>query len=67
MICVSINLGTGKSYGVFELIRFYEEVSGVKIPYEVTGRRKGDIAEVYADPSYANKFLNWKADYGLKK
>ena len=64
-LCVSINLGTGKSYSVFELIRFYEEVSGVKIPYEVTGRRKGDIAEVYADPSYANKFLNWKADYGF--
>ena len=66
-LCVSINLGTGKSYSVFELIRYFEEVSGVKIPYEVTGRRKGDIAEVYADPSYANKFLNWKADYGLKK
>ena len=63
----SINLGTGKSYSVFEIIRVYEEVSGKRIHYEVTNRRKGDIAEVYADPNYAREFLNWEADYGLKR
>ena len=63
----NINLGTGKSYSVFELIKDYEEVSGKRIPYEVTDRRNGDIAEVYADPEYARKFLKWEASYGLRR
>ena len=59
------NLGTGQGYTVFEMIKAFEKASGVEIPYKVVGRRSGDIAESYADPSKANKELGWTAEKGL--
>lgn len=59
------NLGTGKGYSVLEMIETFERVNGVKIPYEVTGRREGDAGEVYADASLAAKELKWSAKYTL--
>jgi len=55
------NLGTGKGHSVMELIRMFEQVSGVVIPYTVGERRKGDIACVYADTSKAERELGWIA------
>lgn len=49
------------------MIECFEKVSGVKIPYNVVGRRKGDLAEYYADPTLASEFLNWRASYDIKK
>jgi UDP-glucose 4-epimerase len=66
-ICTDINLGTGKAYSVMEVIRTFERISGRKIPYKVTDRRKGDISEICADPSYAKTFLKWQAKYDLDK
>ncbi|MYL47788.1 UDP-glucose 4-epimerase GalE [Virgibacillus halodenitrificans] len=60
------NLGTGKGYSVLELVTTFEEVTGENIPYEVVDRRKGDIAECYADPSKARNFLKWEAEKNLK-
>lgn len=54
------NLGTGKGVSVFEAIKSFERVSGVKLNYKVTGRRPGDIEKIWADPSFANKELGWK-------
>ena len=62
----AINLGTGKSYSVFEMIRCFEAVSGVTIPYKIVGRRKGDLSEYYADPTFAMKALNWQTQYGIE-
>jgi UDP-glucose 4-epimerase len=62
----AINLGTGKSYSVFEMIRCFEAVSGVTIPYKIVGRRKGDLSEYYADPTFAKKALNWQTQYGIE-
>ena len=62
----AINLGTGKAYSVFDMIRCFEAVSGITIPYKVVGRRKGDLPEYYADPTFALKALNWKAQYGIE-
>ena len=61
-----VNLGTGKGYSVLEMIKAFEEVNGVKIPYEIVERRAGDIAEIYANPSKAKKLLNWKAKRDIK-
>jgi len=55
------NLGTGQGYSVFEMIAAFEKASGKKIPYEVVGRRSGDIATCYADPTKAQKELGWSA------
>lgn len=56
------NLGTGKGTSVFEMIKAFEKASGRKLPYKVVGRRAGDLAEIYADPSKAEKELGWKTD-----
>lgn len=66
-ICTDINLGTGKTYTVKEVIRTFEKISGRKIKYKITDRRKGDISEICADPSYANKFLKWQCKYDLDR
>ncbi|EIT2260245.1 UDP-glucose 4-epimerase GalE, partial [Escherichia coli] len=60
------NLGTGKGYSVFDIIREFEVVTGVKIPYKVMPRRNGDVAECWSDSSKANKELQWTAKRDLK-
>ena len=59
------NLGTGKGYSVLEIVKGVEKATGKKIPYKVAGRRAGDIACLYANPSLAEKELKWKAERGL--
>ncbi|MFH5834060.1 UDP-glucose 4-epimerase GalE [Halalkalibaculum sp. DA384] len=58
---VTYNLGTGQGYSVLEMIRAFQEASGRDIPYEITDRRPGDIAECYADPTKAEEELGWTA------
>ena len=60
------NLGTGIGYSVLDIIHNFEKACGRKLPYEVTARRPGDIAECYADCSKAKKELGWEAQYTLK-
>jgi UDP-glucose 4-epimerase len=62
---VTCNLGTGQGYSVLDMVRSFEQVTGVTIPYEVAGRRSGDIAACYADPSFAATELDWKATRSL--
>ncbi|MGB3368819.1 MAG: UDP-glucose 4-epimerase GalE [Acidaminobacteraceae bacterium] len=59
------NLGTGKGYSVLDLVKAFEEVSGVEIPYKVISRRSGDIAECYADTEKAFIELGWKAQKNI--
>ncbi|MCB4936182.1 UDP-glucose 4-epimerase GalE [Streptococcus mutans] len=61
------NLGTGKGTSVLELIQEMGEIVGYPIPYQIVGRRAGDIAVSYADVSKAEKELNWHAQYDLKR
>lgn len=61
----AINLGTGKGSSVLEVVRAFEEASGVQIPLVITDRRPGDIASFYADASKAKKLLDWEAAYTL--
>ncbi len=56
------NLGTGNGVSVLGLIAAFEKATGVKVPHKIAPRRAGDIEKVWADPSYANNVLGWKAD-----
>lgn len=60
------NLGTGIGYSVLDVIKTFEEVNGVPVPYAIKPRRAGDIAECYADSSKALQDLGWKATKTLK-
>ncbi len=60
------NLGTGNGYSVLEVIRAFEKATGVKLKYRITDRRPGDIEKVWADTSFANRELGWKAERGLE-
>lgn len=60
------NLGTGKGYSVLEVIKAFEKVSGEKLKYRIVDRREGDVIQVWADPSFSNKELGWKAEKGLE-
>lgn len=55
------NLGTGRGLSVLEIVDTFQKVTGVKLNYKIVGRREGDIEQVWADPTKANKVLGWKA------
>jgi UDP-glucose 4-epimerase len=61
----AINLGTGKGSSVLEVVKAFEDASGVKVPLEIVERRPGDIATCYADASKAKALLGWEAEYDL--
>lgn len=61
------NLGTGQGCSVLDMVKNFEAVSGVKIPYEIKPRRQGDIAACYADASKAQRELGWKAERGIRE
>ena len=62
---LTVNLGTGRGYSVLELVRAFSAASGRPVPYRVVGRRPGDIAQCYADPSLARETLGWQAQLGI--
>jgi UDP-glucose 4-epimerase len=59
------NIGTGNGYSVLEVIKSFEKTSGKKLNYKITGRRAGDVEQVWADTRFANEELGWKAERGL--
>ena len=59
------NLGTGKGYSVLEIVKAFERVNGIKIPYVIKPRRAGDIATCYANPTRAKEQLGWVAEKTL--
>ena len=61
------NLGTGTGYSVLQMIRAFEQASGQPVPYRISPRRPGDIAECWADPAKAEQELGWKAERGLEQ
>lgn len=63
-LCI-YNLGTGHGYSVLDIVKNFEEASGIKIPYEMKPRRAGDIAACYADPEKAGREMSWKAQRGI--
>jgi len=64
---MTINLGTGTGYSVLDMVKAFEKASGKEVPYCIAPRRAGDIAECYADPSYAKEILGWEAHKGVEE
>jgi len=62
---LTVNLGTGYGYSVFDLVKAFEKASGRSIPYKIAPRRPGDISQCLADPSLAYEIMGWKASRGL--
>ncbi|MEY3703938.1 MAG: hypothetical protein RLZZ561_1558 [Pseudomonadota bacterium] len=61
------NFGTGRGYSVVEMIRAFERVNGVSVPFRIAERREGDVAACYASPDKAMKELDWQAKLGLEE
>lgn len=61
------NLGTGVGYSVLDMLHAFEKACGKTLPYEIVGRRPGDIAACYADPEKAAKELGWRAEFGVER
>jgi len=62
---VTYNLGTGQGYSVLEMVKAFEKASGKDVPYQIVGRRPGDIASCYADPTKAREELGWSTQRGI--
>ena len=63
--CEVFNLGTGTGYSVLDIVKTFEEVNGVAVPYVITDRRPGDIATCYASPDKSAQVLGWAAEKNL--
>ena len=63
---LTVNLGTGQGVSVLQMIDSFEKATGQEVPFEIVGRRPGDIAQCWADPSLANELLGWSANKTLK-
>ncbi len=61
------NIGTGRGLSVLELIEAFEKATGIKLNHEIVGRRAGDIEQVWADPTFANEELGWKAESTIEE
>ncbi len=62
----AVNLGTGTGYSVLDLVKTFERVNGVKVPYVIAPRRAGDIGTCYSNPAKAKNLLGWEAEFTLE-
>lgn len=60
------NIGTGFGYSVLDILKAFSESNNIEVPYEIVERRGGDIEQIYADTSLAQKKLKWSARTSLK-
>ena len=63
----TFNLGTGNGFSVLDVINSFEEVTNSKLNYEITGRRPGDVPQLYAATDLAKEKLGWSADRSLNE
>jgi UDP-glucose 4-epimerase len=61
------NLGTGTGVSVMQIIKGFENATGLKLNYKIVARRAGDIEQIWADTVYANEELGWRAEKGLEE
>lgn len=64
--CRAWNIGTRNGCSVLQIKNTFEQVNGVKIPFEIAPRRAGDVATSFADNARAVKELGWQPQYGLE-
>ncbi len=61
------NLGTGTGYSVLQIVKAFEDATGVEVKYKIVERRPGDIPTCYADPTKAKNDLGWEAKRGIEE
>lgn len=61
------NLGTGTGQSVLQIVKGFEKITGVKLNYKIVGRRAGDIEKIWADTTFANEELGWRAEKRLEE
>jgi UDP-glucose 4-epimerase len=64
---MTVNLGTGRGWSVFEVVSAFERASGRTIPCRIVDRRPGDVAECYADAELAHRLLGWRTEHDLDR
>lgn len=64
--CQAYNLGTGQGYSVLDVVKTFERINQIKIPYDIVARRQGDVPETYASPKFSEEKLGWRAQLGLE-
>ena len=60
------NIGTGRGYSVLDVVKAFEKVNNVNVPYSIKPRRPGDIATCYCNPAKAKAELGWEAQYDIE-
>ena len=63
---LTFNLGTGQGISVLQMIEAFERITGQRVPFDIVSRRPGDIAQCWADPSFAKQVLGWNAVRSLE-
>ena len=63
--CEVFNLGTGDGYTVLEVIKAFENITGMKLNYTLGARRPGDVEAIYANNDKAKSRLSWHTKYNL--
>ena len=63
---LTANLGTGRGYSVLEMVQAFAAASGETVPYRIVARRPGDVAQCYADPTFAREALGWQAQLRIE-
>ena len=61
------NLGTGNGLSVLQIVNGFEKATGIKLDYKIVDRRAGDVEKIWADTTFANEELGWKAEIGLNE
>ena len=51
---------------MLEVVKAFERATGKSVPIEIVGRRSGDVASSFADPSLAERELGWRAKLSLE-
>ncbi len=64
--CDVFNLGTGTGYSVLDMVKAFQNVNQVAVPYVIAPRRPGDLATCYADPAKSKAQLGWVAERNLE-
>jgi len=59
------NLGSGDGVTVLEVIESFEKTTGIKLDYEISARRDGDVEIIFANNEKACSTLGWELKYDI--
>jgi UDP-glucose 4-epimerase len=60
------NLGTSRGHSVLDVVNTFSRVNGIPIPRQFVARRPGDVPAYWADATYAERTLGWRATRSLE-